>query len=103
MADVYTKFQSENLKGRDRMEDLGVDGKIILKRSYGNKVGRCGLDICALGYIHTYIPWILKFVMATIVRGINHKDPKCTGTCNNNKTKTTQTQYDEKTIVFKIL
>jgi hypothetical protein len=28
---VHTKFWSENLKGRDVSEDLGVDGKIILE------------------------------------------------------------------------
>jgi hypothetical protein len=27
----YTKLRSENLKGRDHFEDLGVDGSIILK------------------------------------------------------------------------
>jgi len=27
----YINFQSENLKGKDRLGDLGVDGKIILK------------------------------------------------------------------------
>jgi hypothetical protein len=28
---MYTKRWSENLKGRDHLEDLGVDGKIILE------------------------------------------------------------------------
>jgi hypothetical protein len=32
MGDVkYTEFYSENLKGRDRLGDLHIDGKIILK------------------------------------------------------------------------
>jgi hypothetical protein len=31
MGEMYTKFLSENLKGRDRSEDLGVDEKIILE------------------------------------------------------------------------
>jgi hypothetical protein len=38
---MYIKFWSENLKGRDHSEDLGVDGKIILGRildKYGWKV-----------------------------------------------------------------
>jgi len=26
---MHTKFWSENLKGRDHSEDLGVDGKVI--------------------------------------------------------------------------
>jgi hypothetical protein len=26
---MHTKFWSENLKGRDHLEDLGVDGKIL--------------------------------------------------------------------------
>jgi hypothetical protein len=28
---MHTTFLSENLKGRDHSEDLGVDGKIILE------------------------------------------------------------------------
>jgi len=28
---MHTKFWFENLKGKDHSEDLGVDGKIILK------------------------------------------------------------------------
>jgi hypothetical protein len=28
---MHTEFWSENLKGRDNFEDLGVDGKIILE------------------------------------------------------------------------
>jgi hypothetical protein len=27
----HTKFWSENLKGRDNLEDLGIDGRIILE------------------------------------------------------------------------
>jgi hypothetical protein len=34
----------ENLNGRDRMENLGVDGKITLKWILGNKVGKSGVD-----------------------------------------------------------
>jgi hypothetical protein len=40
--------------------------------------GTGGIAPCVLNlgttYIHTYIPWILKFVMATIGCGISHKD-----------------------------
>jgi hypothetical protein len=28
---IYTKLWSENLKGRDHSEELGVDGRIILQ------------------------------------------------------------------------
>jgi len=28
---MHTKFWSENLKGRDHLEDLGIDGMIILR------------------------------------------------------------------------
>jgi hypothetical protein len=28
---MHTNFRSENLKGRDHSEDLGVDGNIILE------------------------------------------------------------------------
>jgi len=34
----------ENLKGRDHSEDLGVDGRTIFERYYGNSVARYGLD-----------------------------------------------------------
>jgi hypothetical protein len=29
--EMHTRLWSENLKGRDHLEDLGVDGKIILE------------------------------------------------------------------------
>jgi hypothetical protein len=38
---MYTKFWLESLKGRDRSEDLHVDGRIILKlifRKSGERV-----------------------------------------------------------------
>jgi hypothetical protein len=34
---MHTKFLLGNLKGRDYSEDIGIDGKIILNRSYGNR------------------------------------------------------------------
>jgi len=37
---MRTTLWSENLRGRDYSEDLGLDGN----RSYGNKIERCGLD-----------------------------------------------------------
>jgi hypothetical protein len=36
-------IRSENLKGRDHSEVLGIDGKIILEWILGEKCGRCGL------------------------------------------------------------
>jgi len=36
---MHTKFLSENLKGREHTEDLGIDGKIILEWTI-----RCRLD-----------------------------------------------------------
>jgi hypothetical protein len=36
---MYTKFWFENLKGRDRLEDLNVDGRIILERVLGKQGG----------------------------------------------------------------
>jgi hypothetical protein len=38
----------QNLKGRDHLEKVGIDGRILLEWSLGNKVGRCGLDVCGL-------------------------------------------------------
>jgi hypothetical protein len=51
------------------------------------------------------MPWICKFVMATIGWGISHKDTKHIDKCSNNKTKTIQKQNDETTdkYFFKIL
>jgi hypothetical protein len=50
--------------------------------------------------MHTYVPWIHKFVMATIGCEISHKDTKDTDKCssNNNKnrnrmTKSQKTKY----------
>jgi len=37
-------FWSEDLKGRGHAKELGVDGRIILDRSWGNGVGGCRLD-----------------------------------------------------------
>jgi hypothetical protein len=47
-----------------------------------------------LTYILKYVPWIHKFVMATIGCGISHKNTKHTDKCSNNKTKTTQKPND---------
>jgi hypothetical protein len=42
--------------------------------------------------IHTYIPWIHKFVIATIGCGISHKDTKHTDKCSNNKQRQHRTK-----------
>jgi hypothetical protein len=34
---IHTKFWSENLKGRDHSEDLGVDGRIMMKCMLGKQ------------------------------------------------------------------
>jgi len=56
-------------------------------------------------HTHTYFPWILKFVMATMGSGVSHNDTKHTDKCSNYKTKTTQKQNDKITdkYFFKIL
>jgi hypothetical protein len=43
---MVTIFSLENLKGKDHVENLGIDGRIILKRILENRVGRCELDAC---------------------------------------------------------
>jgi len=48
-------------------------------------------------HTHTHVPWIRKFVIATIGCGISHKNTKLTDKCSNNKTKTTQKQNDKTT------
>jgi hypothetical protein len=40
---MHTTFWSENLKGIDHSEDLGVDGKIILEWVLGNREGGINL------------------------------------------------------------
>jgi len=37
-------------KGNDHSEDLGIDMRIILDRMFGNRIARCGLESCGLGY-----------------------------------------------------
>jgi hypothetical protein len=44
-----TKFCLERLKGGDHLEDLGLDGRIILKFILGNCMGECGLASSASG------------------------------------------------------
>jgi hypothetical protein len=46
---MQTTFWLENLQGRDHSEDLGVDGKIILKWNLGKYGGRGGLDASGSG------------------------------------------------------
>jgi hypothetical protein len=41
---MYAVFWLENLLGRDHLEDLGTDGRIILNVSWRKRVGLCGLD-----------------------------------------------------------
>jgi hypothetical protein len=49
-------------------------------------------------HTHSFIPWILKFVMATIWCGLSHKDTKLTHKCSNNKTK--QNRNNHRQILF---
>jgi len=39
-CEMYAEFLSENRKGRDHSEDLGVDGKIILEWILGKQGGK---------------------------------------------------------------
>jgi hypothetical protein len=41
---MHRTFQSENLKGRDHSEDLGLDWRIILEWILEKQVKGCGLD-----------------------------------------------------------
>jgi len=45
MRNAHTLFWLENLKGRDHSKDLGLDREKMLNESWGNMVGRCGLDV----------------------------------------------------------
>jgi hypothetical protein len=46
---MRTKFWSESLKGRDHLEYLDVNGRIILRWILGNEVGGCGLNLPSSG------------------------------------------------------
>jgi hypothetical protein len=46
---VRTGFWCGDLKERDDLEDLGVDGRTILNRPSGNWMGRNGLDLSGSG------------------------------------------------------
>jgi hypothetical protein len=48
MKNAY-KFRLGGLKGRDHLEDLGIDRKRILEYILGNRVGSCGLDASGSG------------------------------------------------------
>jgi hypothetical protein len=43
MRNMY-KLWLESLKGRDHLEDIGVDGRITLKWILGNRAEECGQD-----------------------------------------------------------
>jgi len=43
---MHAQIQSENLKGRDDLIDLGTDRTKNWDRSSRNTVGICGLDSC---------------------------------------------------------
>jgi len=40
MVPMRTKFWSENLEGKDHSEDIGVDGKILLRWMFGKHDGK---------------------------------------------------------------
>jgi hypothetical protein len=42
-------FQMLNLKERDHLEGLGVNGRIILNGCGRNRMGGLGLDLCGSG------------------------------------------------------
>jgi hypothetical protein len=48
-SEMHTKFLFEILKGRNHIEDLGIDGKMILKLFYQKGVGGFGQDSSGLG------------------------------------------------------
>jgi hypothetical protein len=42
---MQTNLWPGNLKGRDYLEDLGVNGRIHIEMDKKNRVGGCGLDL----------------------------------------------------------
>jgi hypothetical protein len=49
MRNTY-KIWLEILKGSDNSVDPGIDGRIILKLIFGNRMGECGLGLSGLRY-----------------------------------------------------
>jgi len=45
---MHTGFLLENMKERDCLEGLGINGIIMLKRNK-NRLGGCGLDLSGSG------------------------------------------------------
>jgi hypothetical protein len=45
-----TKFQSENLKGKDLLGDLDIDARKILNMTFKIQCVTCGLDSSGSGY-----------------------------------------------------
>jgi hypothetical protein len=41
---MHTILWRKNLNGGDHAEDLGVDGKLVQERSFGKRLGMCGLN-----------------------------------------------------------
>jgi hypothetical protein len=48
-GEVHTGFWWDNLRGRDHLEDLDVDGRIIFKWIFRKWDGGDGLDSCGSG------------------------------------------------------
>ena len=47
---MQTGFWWGNLKGRDLLKNMEIDGRAIIKRIISYGMGRRGLDSCASGY-----------------------------------------------------
>jgi hypothetical protein len=50
VEEVYTGFWWGNLRGRDHLEDPGIDGRIILRRIFRKWDVGHGLDLSGSGY-----------------------------------------------------
>jgi hypothetical protein len=49
IGEMHTIFLLENFKGRDRLEDLGINERIMIILSYGIKMGSSGLNSSGSG------------------------------------------------------